>query len=360
MSLAIEKEQIDTAASSITNRGFHPILKHDHPYIFVDTCVQIWPDADYKNAHRHGATVYGVTSWTPHPTLSEALESIMYWHLVARRHENIVIVEAVDDIRNAKQEHQAALLLAAQDGDFIGDKLHRIEAFYRLGLRMMLPAYNRSNFICSGCLDCTDSGLTSFGKLVVDECNRVGLLLDCSHISYRASMEMMERSRQPVVFSHSNAKALVDNPRNITDEQIKTCAAVGGVIGVVAWGPLLLQEGATQQPTIDDVIEHVDYFAQLTGSTDHIGLGTDFSLGTYPEHGSDPWGNPDYANVRGDYDRVVPTPGPTSPQRFAQGFSTYPQILNFIDKLKLRGYTDMDVRKILGENYLRVFEQVWI
>jgi len=82
-------------------------------------------------------------------------------------------------------------------------------------------------------------------------------------------------------------------------------------------------------------------------------------LGTYPDHHTDPWGAPSYADVRGDYDRVVPTPGPTSPLRFADGFSTYPQVLSFIDKLALRGYNEGDVGKILGENFLRIFDQVW-
>jgi len=194
MSIVMEKERIDAAAALITNRGFHPLLDDDHPYTFVDTCVQIWPDADFDHAHRHGVTTYAVTTWMPHPTLSEALESIMYWHLVTREHENILIAKRAQDIRMAKQEHKASLLLASQDGDFIGDKLHRIEAFYRLGLRMMLPAYNRSNLICDGCLDVTDSGLTAFGKRVVEECNRVGLLLDCSHIGHKASLQVMEQS----------------------------------------------------------------------------------------------------------------------------------------------------------------------
>ena len=341
------------------NRGFHPIVETDHPYIFVDTCVQIWPDADFPQAHRHGVTAYGVTAWMPHASLPQVLEELMYWHLIARKHSNLLIVEAAEDIRLAKREGRAALLLAAQDGDFIRDRLHRIEAFYRLGLRMMLPAYNSSNRICDGCLDRTDNGLTSFGLTVVDECNRVGLLLDCAHIGRRASLEIMDRSDAPVVFSHANAKALVDNPRNIDDEQIRTCAAGGGVIGVVYWGPLLFKKGSTQRPTIDDVVDHVDYVAQLTGSANNIGLGTDFSLGTYPEHVSDPWGAPPYANVRGEYDRYVPTPGPTSPERFAAGFSAYPQILSFIDKLQERGYAAGDIGKILGENFLRVFEQVW-
>lgn len=341
------------------NRGFHPILEEDHPYIFVDTCVQIWPDADYANAHRHGVTSYGVTAWMPHANLAEALEGIMYWHLIARQQPNISVVEAADDVRRAKAEGKTTLLLAAQDGDWIADEVHRIEAFYRLGLRIMLPAYNATNNICDGCLDRTDSGLTRFGEMVVDECNRVGLLLDCSHIGRRSSLEVMERSADPAIFSHSNANALVDHPRNIDDEQIRALAACGGIIGVVCWGPLLFKQGATTRPTLDDVVEHVDYIAQLLGTTRHIGIGTDFSLGSYAIHEPNPWGEPALANTRGDYDLYVITDSPRAPQRFAAGFSAYSQVVDFAEELLKRGYSEQDVAGILGENFLRVFDQVW-
>ncbi len=344
--------------TAATNKGFHPFLEPDHPYIFIDSCMQAWPDADYANAHRHGVTVYAATAWDPHVNAAEALDAGMFWHLIARKYPNTLVVEQVEDIHRAKREGKAALLLAAQGGDFIGDRLSRIEAFYRLGLRMMLPAYNRSNGICDGCLDRTDSGLTRFGELVVDECNRVGLLLDCTHIGHRASLEIIERSTVPVVFSHSNPKAVVDNPRNIDDEQIRACVERGGVIGLAPWGPLVLKAGQTTQPTVDDFVDHIDYLAQLSGSTDHIGIGTDMSLGTYPDHAHDPWGEAQWPDVADTYGRLITT-DVRSPLRALDGFSNYAQITNLIDRLGGRGYSDEDIRKILGGNYLRVFEQVW-
>ncbi|HEX5504037.1 MAG TPA: membrane dipeptidase [Thermomicrobiales bacterium] len=338
------------------NKGFHPLLEREQPYLFVDSCMQIWPDADFANAHRHGVAAYAVTAWDPSDGVAEALAGAMFWHLVARQHDNLLIAERAEDIRRAHREGRAALILAAQGGEFIGDKLHRIEAFHRLGLRMLLPAYNRTNLICDGCLDRTDAGLTRFGELVVDECNRVGVLLDCTHIGRRASLELIARSDRPVVFSHSNPKALVDNPRNIDDEQIRACAARGGVIGVASWGPLVMQDGQTERPTLDQFLDHIDYVAQLTGSTDHLGIGTDMSLGTYPDHAHDPWGEPAYADVAGRYARLI-SADVRSPLRAVAGFSAYPEIVDVIEALLRRGYGEGDVRKILGENYLRVFAQ---
>jgi membrane dipeptidase len=341
------------------NRGFHPILEQDHPWIFVDACVQIWDDSDFANAHRHGCHSYAVTSWHPHAPVAEAMEQLMFWHLIARKYPNIDIAFTTNDIRKAKAEGRTTILLASQCGDFIDDKLHRIEAFYRLGLRYFIPAYNRSNKLADGCLDRTTSGLTRFGELVVRECNRVGMLLDCSHLGKQSSMDILTQSADPVIFSHSNARALVEHPRNIDDEQIKALAQTGGVIGVVAWGPLLFKEGATTRPTVEDVVDHVDYIANLLGTTDNIGVGTDFSLGSYGLHLADPWGMPDLLNSRGEYDTYVESTDARDPRRFAEGFNDYPQVVNFAERLKARGYTDAQIGGILGENFMRVFDQVW-
>lgn len=320
--------------------------------------MQIWPDADFANAHRHGVSAYAVTAWRPHADLSGALEDAMFWHLVARRHPNLLVAGSADDIRRAKREGRAALILAAQDGDWIANKPHRIEAFQRLGLRMMLPAYNATNMLCDGILDCTDGGLTRLGQLVVDECNRVGIVLDCTHVGKRSSLDIIERSRHPCVFSHSNPSALVPNPRNIDDEQIKACIARGGVVGLVAWGPLVMRPETSHWPTVDEFIDLVDHVAALAGNADHIGIGTDMSLGTYPDHWHDPWGEPDYPGVSDEYGRRI-TSDIRSPMRSLDGFSDYAEIVSLSNRLLARGFRDEEVHKILGGNYLRLFEQIW-
>lgn len=341
-----------------SNKGFHLILEQDHPYITIDSCMQAWPDADYENVHLHGITTYTVTAMRPRARLAQALEELMFWHLIARRHTHLLVVSQASDIPRAKQEGKATFLLAAQSGDFLEDKLHRIEAFYRLGLRIMIPTYNAGNRICDGCLDRTDGGLTRFGQLVIDECNRTGLLLDCTHVGHRSTMEIIERSSQPVIFSHSNPAAVVESPRNIADKAIKACTEKGGVIGLVAWGPLVLKKGQTEWPTVDDFIDHVDYVAQLLGSIDNIGIGTDLSLGSYAYHQQDPWGMPDYPKFHEEYARLI-TGDVRSPMRALRDFNDYSQIVNVIDRLSGRGYSEGDIGRILGGNFLRVFMQVW-
>jgi membrane dipeptidase len=333
------------------------VLDRDHPYIFIDACMQMWPDADFARAHRHGVTAYAVTAWDPLATVDQALEGLMFWHLIARQHAGLVVVRSAADIRRLKNEGRSGLLLAAQDGDWIGTQLHRVEAFARLGLRMMLPAYNRANQICAGCLDRTDGGLTRFGQLVIDECARVGILLDCSHLGKRSSLDVIERSPHPCVFSHSNPAALVPNPRNIDDQQIKACAARGGVVCLCTWGPLVMRPGSKTRPTLDDYITLVDHVVALVG-IDHAGVSTDMSLGTYPDHVADPWGMPALPAVSADYDRVV-TSDIRSPLRNIDGFSDYAEVAVFAERLAARGYSRDAIGKLLGGNLLRAFEQVW-
>jgi membrane dipeptidase len=340
------------------NKGVHPVLEGPTPYLFVDACMQAWPDTDFAHAHQHGVTAYAVTSWMPFAGLDDALEGLMFWRLAARQQPTLVIAEVAEDIRQARQAGRAAFILASQDGSFIGRHVHRVEAFYRLGLRLLAPAYNAANLLCGGCVDRDDIGLTRLGELVVDECNRVGLLLDGSHVGRRATLDIMACSSQPFVFSHSNVNALVDNPRNITDEQIRACIASDGVIGLAPFGPLTLKPGRSDWPGVDDFLEHVDYVAQLAGSTDHIGIGTDMSLGTYPDHPQDPWGEPAYASGLAEYGRLV-CGDVRSPRRALREFNSFSNVGEFAERVLRHGYTDADVQKILGGNFLRVFEQVW-
>lgn len=347
-----------TVPAERVHGGFHSRLDQDHPYIFIDSCMQIWPDADFASAHRHGVTAYGVTAFEPHDSFDQAVERMMFWHLVARQHPNLYVVHRAADIRTGKRDGRAGLLQCAQGGDWIGWKLHRIEALYRLGLRVMIPAYNRTNHLCDGILDRTDGGLSRFGDKVVEECNRLGLVLDCTHVGKRASLDIIARSGQPVIFSHSNPSAIVPNPRNIDDEQILACIRRGGVVGLVSWGPLVRRPGSTHWPTLDEFIEIVDHVVALAGEADHIGIGTDMSLGSYPYHEADPWGGPAYPSPSDEYGQVI-TPDIRSPRRSLDGFSDYAEIVTVAERLSARGYSDAQVHGILGENYLRLFERVW-
>jgi membrane dipeptidase len=282
----------------------------------------------------------------------------MEWHLLARRHENLRVAETVEGVRAAKAQGRAALILAAQGGDFIRRELHRVEAVRRLGLRQLLLAYNATNQLADGCLDRTAGGLSKLGERVVQECNRVGILLDATHTGKRSTLELIDRSAKPVIFSHSNPSAIAPNPRNVDDEQIRACAARGGVICLAPWGPLVMRPGTSHQPTVDEFIDMIDHVADRTGSADHVGIGTDMSLGSYPVHETDGWGAPDYGSPFAAYGEKI-TADPRSAKRNLDGFSDYAEVVSFIEALERRRFSPEAISGILGENYLRVAAEAW-
>lgn len=340
------------------DRWTHTVLEEQPDFIWVDPCMQIWPDGDFENAHRHGVTAYGVTAWNPHADVRQATDGIMYWHGIARQHPNLEVVRTVADIRRMKREGKAGLLLAAQDGDWIGHEVGRVHAMADMGLRMMLLAYNANNQLAGGCLDRTDGGLSRLGQRVVEECNRAGVVLDLSHTGRRSTLEIVERSAQPCIFSHSNPDAIVPNPRNIDDEQIRACADAGGVVGLVSWGPLCFRPGQATRPTIDDFIDTIDYVVELMGSVDHVAISTDMSIGSYPEFAADPFGGPDYPDTSPRYDELI-TANPSSPLRQVEGFGDFAGIVQVAERLSARGYGDEEVDQVLSGNLFRVFEEVW-
>ena len=139
------------------------------------------------------------------------------------------IVSSVAEIDAARAAGKAAVSFDIEGMNALNGRADLVQTYYELGVRHMLFAYNRNNLAGAGCHD-EDVGLTDFGREVIDEMNRVGMVVDCSHSGYTTTMEAMQRSSAPVIFSHSNALALADHGRNIRDEQMRCCAAGGGVI----------------------------------------------------------------------------------------------------------------------------------
>src|SRR5262245_8117529 len=162
---------------------------------------------------------YDVTPWTP---AGEAVSA--YRRRIGAHPDTLVQVAGVDDVRRAKREGKLAVSFDLEGMNALNGDLGMVEVWHRLGVRQMLFAYNRNNLAGGGCHD-EDVGLTPFGRDVVREMNRVGMLVDCSHSAHRTTLEAIELSAAPVVFSHSNARRLRDHERNIRDDQIKACAA---------------------------------------------------------------------------------------------------------------------------------------
>jgi membrane dipeptidase len=177
------------------------------------------------------------------------------------------------DIERALSEGKVAAMLSIEGGEALQGDLGALRNFYRLGVRSICLTWNYRNEIADGVKDSeTGGGLTSFGRNLIKEMNRLGMLADLSHISERGFWDVIEISNKPIIVSHSNAKALCSHMRNLTDEQIRAVAKNGGVIGINFYPDFL---NDTRTASLNDIIRHIEYIISLAGP-DHIGLGADF------------------------------------------------------------------------------------
>ena len=257
--------------------------------------------------------------------------------LVLSEPDKFVLVKSADDVSEAKRADKLAISFHFQGTGPVESDIGMIEVYYSLGVRQMLLATNLKNMVGDGCKERTDCGLSRFGVLVIEEMNRVGMLVDGSHTGNRTTLEACEVSKDPFIFSHSNPKALFDHPRNITDEQIKASAATGGIIGINGVGVFL---GKNDSSTAT-ILRHIDYVAALVGA-EHVGIATDLPVD--PGNSSPtPWNPPHPGDVPwSDINYIQPE-----------------QLPELADGMLRSGYKESQVRGILGENWFKLARRVW-
>ena len=266
-------------------------------------------------------------------------------HIAAQRNfflsqpESYVLVERADDIEAARAAGKLAVCFNFQGTNGLGGDVHMVEAYHRLGIRQMILAYNVRNLAADGCHEPADGGLSGYGRDLVREMERVGMLLDLSHTGYRATMEAMEMATRPVVFSHSNPRRLREHGRNIADDQIEACAALGGVIGINGVGDFLGEDDASTET----FLTHIDHVAGLVGPA-HVGLGIDL---VYDMEGFTRFFEANREKYWAGYDRPL------------TAFFQPEQLPHVTEGLLARGYAENDVHGILGGNFLRVARAVW-
>ena len=307
-----------------------------------------------ERLERSGATAINITLAAGGTDFLAACRNIeAALTVIDQNQEHMFLARSVADIRRAKREGKLAVVFNFQNGHPIENSLSKLLVFRELGVRNIQITYNERNFIGDGCTEPANSGLSTFGREVVKAMNRWGITIDLSHVGERTSLEAIELSELPCVFTHNNPRARADNPRNATDEQIKRCAERGGVIGVCGWGPMVWT-GGDKAPDVDDLVGHIQYIADLVG-VDHVGIGTDSQSTT------------DLTYIRGHASRVNGTSPMTTAAflaKFGNGLEyRYPAAVDHLpevtDKLLARGWSQADLAKVMGENLLRVWEQVW-
>jgi membrane dipeptidase len=294
-----------------------------------------------------------------------ALDMIDGVYLQAKRHpESLEMAFTSDDIRRIKKSGKIAALMGIEGGHAIEDSLSALRDFYRLGVRYMTLTHTNTNSWADSSGDVNNpavnhhNGLTDFGKEVVREMNRLGMMVDISHVADKTFWDAIEVSRAPIIASHSSSRALTDVPRNMTDEMLAACGKKGGVVMVNFYsgfvntkavkpspetqakidevtrvyandparmrGELARLTGAPAKVTLDMLMEHFDHIIKVAG-VDHVGIGSDFD----------------------GVDGQLPV-----------GMEDVSKLPNITYELLKRGYSESDVKKILGENLLRAMADV--
>jgi membrane dipeptidase len=265
------------------------------------------------------------------------IAALRHW-LVARPEEYLLLLEA-DDVERARSTGRLAVGFDIEGANAVGDQLSLIQLYYDLGVRWMLMAYNTSNRAGGGCQD-EDGGLTNFGRAMVAEMERVGMLLCLSHTGHRTVREVLAMATQPLIFSHSNCAALHPHPRNIPDELIRACAATGGVVGINGVGIFLGKNDISS----DTYARHVDHVVQLVGPA-HVSIALDYVF--------------DMRELEEHLEKMKGTFPPGLGYEMGARFVPPEQLEEIVVTLQGWGYSDADLTALLGGNLLRLAKQVW-
>lgn len=284
---------------------------------------------------------------------TETFRNLGSWHRLIQTNPSLMLVRKASDIEVAKREKKIGLVFHFQGTEPIETDLNLVEAYREVGVRMVQLSYNVKNRVGDGCEERTDCGLSRFGVDLIRRLNENRIIVDCAHTGYRTTMDAIELSRAPVVFSHANPRAVHGSPRNIRDDQIKAIAATGGLIGINGFPAFV---SGSNKPSMDEFINHIDYAVELVG-IDHVGLGIDYFEFMHPIASDEDAMRMYKASL--DIGRWSTASYPPPPYYYPDGMGTPCELPNLTARLVERGYKAEDVGKIMGGNWLRVFRAVW-
>src|SRR5258708_24942518 len=240
-------------------------------------CLPLIPGHSMEALERHraaGVNFVSVNVAMDMNPIAQVLRVIAGFRAWLEEHsDHFLLAGSVADVERTKREGKLAVAFDLEGSVMLEDDPAMVRLYHDLGVRQIHLAYNRDNSVAGGCHG-SDVPLTPLGRRVVEAINRAGRLMDCSHSGYRTSMEIMERSTRPVIFSHANPRALKDHARNIADDQIDACARTGGGVAINGNGIFL----GANDISVETLVRHVDYVAGRVG-TAHVGLGLDYIFG---------------------------------------------------------------------------------
>lgn len=318
---------------------------HRDLIVFDGLIVSNWSRSVFEDMRRGGVTAANctVSVWEGFQATMTNIARFKGWF---REHADLLVeARTTEDIRRAKREGKTAIVLGFQNVSAFEGELGYVQLFKELGVGIAQLAYNTQNLVGTGCYESRDSGLSDFGREVVAEMNRVGIMVDLSHVGPKTSEDAIRASTKPVCYSHCCPAGLKAHPRNKSDEELRFIADRGGFVGVTMF-PAFLKNGP--RSTIDDYVATIDYVVNLIGE-DSVGIGTDFTQGHSPEFFR--WITHDKGTAR----KLTDFGDLSNPE----GFRTLGEFPNLTAAMQRAGWPESKIRKVMGENWLRVLREVW-
>jgi membrane dipeptidase len=290
-------------------------------------------EGDLQKLRSSGVSIFhpAVDPQSPKPREAALLWTRRWNNFLGAHPGSFLRVDTPADLARARAEGKLGILIGFQNADHF-DSVEDVELFYGLGQRVVQLTYNACNRIGAGCQEAKDTGLTEYGARIVEEMNRVGMVVDVSHCSDRTTLQAMQVSKKPVLVTHSNCRALVPHPRCKSDKLIKELAARGGVMGITVI-PAFVRQGKPAH--VEDVLDHFDHVARLVG-VEHVGLGSD-----------------------ADLDAIDPRTRKVRSRYVIRGMQHARRTFDLAEGLLRRGYRDQQIELILGGNFRRAMTEIW-
>jgi membrane dipeptidase len=318
---------------------------HDDLILIDGLIISRFGRAVFEDMRRGGLTAANCTCsvWEG---FEATMSNIADWKRMLEDNGDLILpVRTVADIRRAKEAGRTGIILGFQNTSAFGDDLGSIALFKELGVGIVQMTYNTQNLVGSGCYESRDGGLSDFGREVVAEMNRVGILCDLSHVGANTSRDVILVSQKPVAYTHCLPSGLKQHPRNKSDEELRFIIDHGGFVGVTMFPPFLPKG---PESTVDDYVAAIDYVINLVGD-DRVGIGTDFTQGQDRAFF-------DYLNHdKGRWRPLVEFGSVINPE----GIRTIGEYPNLTRAMERAGWPEGKIRKVLGENWLQLLGEVW-
>ncbi|MCG5487433.1 MAG: dipeptidase [Sinorhizobium meliloti] len=318
---------------------------YDNSVVIDGLIISNWSGEIFREMRAAGLTAANCTCsvWEG---FEATIQNIAKWNGWFRDYaDDIVKARSTEDIVRAKRAGKTAIILGMQNTTAFEDQIGYIEILKSLGVGIAQMTYNTQNWVGSGCYESRDSGLSDFGREVVAEMNRVGMLCDLSHVGPKTSRDVIDASNKPVAYSHCLPAGLKVHPRNKSDEELRYIVEKGGFVGVTMFPPFL-PKGA--HSNIDDYIDAIDYVVNLVGE-DSVGIGTDFTQG---------YGNEFFNWITHDkgFGRKLTDFGEVTNPVGIRRIGDFP---NLAEAMSRSGWRSAKIEKVIGANWLSLLDRVW-